>query len=66
MTPEDNKRIEEYTAEIAKILYRNAEAKNAERLKTPGQPHTFLNISIQLIFGKEFCGLQRYSPKKYL
>jgi hypothetical protein len=34
MTPEDKKRIEEYTAEIAKILYRNAEAKNAEQLKT--------------------------------
>jgi flagellar basal body-associated protein FliL len=34
MTPEDKKRIEEHTAEIAKILYRNAEAKNAEQLKT--------------------------------
>jgi flagellar basal body-associated protein FliL len=34
MTPEDKKRIEEHTVEIAKILYRNAEVKNAEQLKT--------------------------------
>lgn len=34
MTPEDKKRVEEYTTEIAKILYRNAEAKNTEQLKT--------------------------------
>jgi len=34
MTPEDKKGIEEHTVEIAKILYRNAEEKNAEQLKT--------------------------------
>ena len=34
MSPEDKKRIEECTAEISAILYKNAEAKNAEQLRT--------------------------------
>jgi len=34
MTPEDKQKLEEHTTEIAKILYRNAESKNAEQLKT--------------------------------
>ncbi len=34
MSPEDKKRIEECIAEVSAILYQNAEAKNAEQLKT--------------------------------
>jgi hypothetical protein len=34
MSPEDKQRIEEYTAEISAILYKNAKAKDAEQLKT--------------------------------
>jgi hypothetical protein len=34
MTPEDKQRLEACTKEIAEILYRNAEAKDAEQLKT--------------------------------
>ena len=34
MTPEDQQKLEEYCQGIAAILYRNAEAKNAEQLKT--------------------------------
>lgn len=34
MSPEDKQRIEECTAEIAAILYKNAETKDAEQLKT--------------------------------
>ncbi len=34
MTPEEKQRLEACTKEIAKILYRNAEAKDAEQLKT--------------------------------
>jgi len=34
MTPEDKERLETCTREIAEILYRNAEAKDAEQLKT--------------------------------
>jgi hypothetical protein len=40
---------------------------NIDSQKTPaecrllsGHPHTFLNISIQLIFGNEFSGLKRF------
>lgn len=34
MTPEEKERLEACTREIAEILYRNAEAKDAEQLKT--------------------------------
>ncbi len=34
MTPEEKARLEACTREIAEILYRNAESKNAEQLKT--------------------------------
>ena len=34
MTPEDQQKLEEYCQGIAAILYRNAEAKNNEQLKT--------------------------------
>lgn len=34
MTPEDKERLEACTVEIAAILYRNAEEKDAEQLKT--------------------------------
>lgn len=34
MTPEDQQKLEEYCQGIAAILYRNAEAKNVEQLKT--------------------------------
>ena len=34
MSPEDKKRIEECTAEISAILYKNAKAKDADQLKT--------------------------------
>ena len=34
MTPEDQERLEACTLEIAEILYRNAESKNALQLKT--------------------------------
>ena len=34
MTPEEKARLEACTREIAEILYRHAEAKDAEQLKT--------------------------------
>lgn len=34
MTPEEKVRLEACTREIAEILYRNAEAKDVEQLKT--------------------------------
>jgi hypothetical protein len=34
MTPEDKKRLDGCTAEIAESLYRNAKEKNGEQLKT--------------------------------
>ena len=34
MTPEDKERLEACTVEIAEILYRNAEEKDSEQLKT--------------------------------
>ncbi|MCA6610608.1 MAG: ISKra4 family transposase, partial [Pseudanabaena sp. M158S2SP1A06QC] len=34
MPPEEKERLEACTREIAEILYRNAEAKDAEQLKT--------------------------------
>ncbi|MEI6429378.1 MAG: ISKra4 family transposase, partial [Pseudanabaena sp. ELA607] len=34
MTPEEKSRLEACTREISEILYRNAEAKDAEQLKT--------------------------------
>lgn len=34
MSPQDKERLEACTKEIAEILYRNAEAKDAEQLKT--------------------------------
>jgi hypothetical protein len=34
MTPENKQRLEACTREIAEILYQNAEAKDAEQLKT--------------------------------
>lgn len=34
MAPEDQERLEACTLEIAEILYRNAESKNALQLKT--------------------------------
>jgi hypothetical protein len=34
MTPEEKDRIEACSREIAEILYRNAEAKDADQLKT--------------------------------
>ncbi len=34
MTPEEQKRLEACTLEIAEILYRNAHEKDAEQLKT--------------------------------
>ncbi|OIP69264.1 MAG: hypothetical protein AUK48_14790 [Oscillatoriales cyanobacterium CG2_30_44_21] len=35
MTPEEKGRLEACTREIAEILYRNAEVKDVEQLKTP-------------------------------
>ena len=34
ITPEDQQKLEEHSQEIVAILYRNAEAKNIEQLKT--------------------------------
>ncbi len=70
MTPEDQERLEACTLEIAEILYRNAESKNALQLKTlegielAVREQVLENVSPKIGFFLQRKAVERHLEKK--